>query len=123
MKLSIVFAAVALMGIVILLAACKKRGSQADAETAVAQGDYQFVGCLTPKANGRVPKFHRYRRGIFETTGIRMRLTTPETKEADLAYMTSYNDALYQALKAQGKFRLIEENVARVKANMDETQK
>jgi hypothetical protein len=33
--------------------------------------------------------------------------------------MKSYNDALYQTLKAQGKFHIIEENIARVKANLD----
>ena len=33
--------------------------------------------------------------------------------------MKSYNDALYQTLKAQGKFHVIEENIARVKANLD----
>ena len=36
--------------------------------------------------------------------------------------MKSYNDALYQTLKAQGKFHIIEENVARVKANLDKQQ-
>jgi hypothetical protein len=36
--------------------------------------------------------------------------------------MNSYNDALYQTLKAQGKFHIIEENVARVKANLAKQQ-
>ena len=33
--------------------------------------------------------------------------------------MKSYNDTLTQTLKAQAKFHVIEENVARVKANLD----
>jgi hypothetical protein len=33
--------------------------------------------------------------------------------------MKSYNDALYQTLKAQGKFKVIEDNIARVKANLE----
>jgi hypothetical protein len=60
---------------------------------------------------------------VFETTGIRIRQTTPETREADASYMTSYNDALYRTLKAQGKFHVIEENIATIKANLDKAQK
>jgi hypothetical protein len=37
--------------------------------------------------------------------------------------MKSYNDALYQTLKAQGKFHVIEENIARVKTNLDNYEK
>jgi hypothetical protein len=33
--------------------------------------------------------------------------------------MKSYNDALYKALKEQGKFHVLEENIPRVRKNLD----
>jgi hypothetical protein len=33
--------------------------------------------------------------------------------------MKSYNEALYKALKEQGKFHVIEENIVRVRKNLD----
>jgi hypothetical protein len=37
--------------------------------------------------------------------------------------MKRYNDALYQELKAQGKFHVVEENIARVRKNLDDYEK
>ena len=123
MKLTIILAAVALVVCIVLFAACKKRGPQADAEAAVARGEYQFLALLDPEGKWTRPKVPEIPAWYFETTGIRVRQTTAETQDADVAYMTTYNEALYRGLKAQGKFHVIEENIARVKANLKNAQK
>lgn len=123
MKPAIIILLVAVVGIVVFLVACKKRGPQADAEAAVARGEYQFIALLDPEGKWTRPEVSGIPAWYFETTGIRIQQTKPETREADIAYMKSYNDALTQTLKAQGKFHVIEENVARVKANLDKIPK
>lgn len=120
MKPTIIILAVALVGVAVFLVACKKRGGpQADAEAAVARGEYQFIALLDPDGKWTYPQVAGIPDWYFQTTGIRPQPTKPETMAADAAYMKSYNEALTQALKAQGKFHVIEENVARVKANLD----
>ncbi len=88
----------------------------------MARGDYQFIALLDQEGKWTRPQVPEIPAWYFETTGIRIQPTTPETKDTDLVYMKSYNDALYQTLKAQGKFHIIEENIARVKANLDKYQ-
>jgi len=119
MKITIILLAITAVGFVLFITACKKRGVQADVDAAVAQEQYQFIALLGPDGKWTRPEFPDIPAWYFETTGIRPVMTKPETKYADLAYMKSYNDALYQTLKAQGKFHVIEENIARVKANLD----
>ena len=119
MKLTITLLAVALVTTIAFLAGCKKQGAQGDAEAAVARGEYQFIALLDTDGKWTYPQVAGIPDWYFQTTGIRMRQTKPETREADIAYMKSYNEALTQTLKAQGKFHVIEENVARVKANLD----
>ena len=123
MKLSIVITVVLVAGAVLLLLACRKRGPQAEAEAAAARGEYQFIALTDQDGKWTRPQVPGIPEWYFETTGIRIVPTKPETKEADLAYMKSYNEALYQTLKAQGKFHIIEENVARVRKNLDELEK
>src|SRR6266568_4293331 len=118
MKPTIILLAVVLGATVAFLVGCKKRGAQADAEAAVARGDFQFIALLDPDGKWTYPQVAGIPDWYFRTTGIRMRQTKPETREADIAYMQSYNDTLTQTLKVQGKFHVIEENVARVKANL-----
>jgi hypothetical protein len=119
MKITFILLAVAAVAVIAFLTECKKQGVQADVDAAVAQGQYQFIALLDPAGKWTYPQVPGIPGWYFHTTGIRMVMTKPETKDADLAYMKSYNDALYQTLKAQGKFQMIEENVARVKANLD----
>ena len=119
MKITIILLAITAVCFVLFISACKKRGVQADVDAAVAQEQYQFIALLGPDGKWTRPEFPDIPAWYFETTGIRIQQTKPETREADLAYMKSYNDALYQTLKAQGKFHVIEENIARVKANLD----
>lgn len=123
MKPAIIILLVAVVGIVVFLVGCKKRGPQADAEAAVGRGEYQFIALLDPEGKWTRPEVPGIPAWYFETTGIRIQQTKPETSEADIAYMKSYNDTLTQTLKAQGKFHVIEENVARVKANLDKIPK
>ena len=119
MKLTIILLAVALVAIAAFLVGCRKRGPQAEAEAAVAKGEYQFIALLGPEGKWTRPEVPGVPAWYFETTGVRIRQTKPETRDADLAYMKSYNDALTQTLKAQGKFHIVEENIARVKTNLD----
>jgi len=110
---------VALVATVAFLIGCKKRGVQADAEAAVARGEYQFIALLDPEGKWTYPQVAGIPDWYFQTTGIRMKQTKRETRDEDIDYMKSYNEALAQTLKAQGTFHVIEENVALVKANLD----
>lgn len=123
LKLTILLAAAAVVLCIFLFIACKKHGPQADAVAALARGEYQFVALLDPEGKWTRPEVPEIPAGYFETTGTRVRQTTAETQDADVAYMTTYNEALYRGLKAQGKFHVIEENIARVKANLENAQK
>ena len=122
MKITIILFAVAVVASFVFLTACKKRGVQADVDAAIAQENYQFIALLDAKGTWTYPQIPGIPDWYFQTTGIRTQMTKQETSETDLAYMKSYNDALYQTLKAQGKFHLVEENVVRVKANLDKQQ-
>lgn len=122
MRPFLIILSIVALGSLVFLAGCKKRGPQTDAEDAVARGDYQFIALLDQEGKWTRPQVPEIPAWYFETTGIRIQPTTPETKDTDLVYMKSYNDALYQTLKAQGKFHIIEENIARVKANLDKYQ-
>jgi hypothetical protein len=123
MKITIILLVITTIGVVVFVTACKKRGVQAEVDAAVAQEQYQFIALLDPEGKWTRPEVPGIPAWYFETTGIRVQQTKPETKEADLAYMKSYNDALYQTLKAQGKFHVVEENVARVKTNLENYEK
>jgi hypothetical protein len=120
MKLTIILIVVCLVGAAVLLAACRKRGPAAEAAAAINRGEYQFIALMDPEGKWTRPEFADIPAWYFETTGIRIQTTKPETKEADLAYMKIYNDALYKGLKNQGKFHDIEENIARVRKNLDD---
>lgn len=119
MKPRIIVFLVALVGAVVFLVACKKPGPQAEAVAAVARGEFQFIALLDPDGKWTYPHVTGIPDWYFQTTGIRAQPTKAETMAADAADMQSYNEAMTEALKAQGKFRVIEENVARVKANLD----
>jgi hypothetical protein len=119
MKLTIILIIVCIVAIAVLLTACGKRGPEADAAAAITRGEYQFVALMDPEGKWTRPEFPDIPAWYFETTGIRIQTTKPETKEADLAYMKSYNDALYKGLKDQGKFHAIEEAIAKVRKNLD----
>jgi hypothetical protein len=122
MKLIIILFALAILASIVILTACKKHGVRADVDAAVAQENYQFIALLDPAGKRTYPQVPGIPDWYFHTTGIRPVMTKPESKDADLGYMNSYNEALYQTLKAQNKFHIIEENVARVKANLDKQQ-
>ncbi len=119
MKIVNVLLALAAITSLVFFTACGKKGVQADVDAAIAQGQYQFIALLDDKGKWTYPQVPEIPDWYFQTTGIRIRQPKPETFDADAAYMKSYNDALYQTLKAQGKFHFIEENIARVKANLD----
>lgn len=119
MKLAIILGVPVIAVVIFIATACRKRGPEADAVAAVGRGEYQFIALLDPEGKWSRPEFSDIPAWYFETTGVRVQTTKPETKEADLAYMKSYNEALYKALKEQGKFHVIEENIARVRKNLD----
>ena len=55
----------------------------------------------------------------FGVRQIRIRTVKPQTKDAELACRKSYNETLYWTLKAQGKFAITDEEIAKVKAFLD----
>lgn len=94
------------------------------AAAAVARGDFQFLALVHEDGTKTLPQVPDVPSWYFETTGVNLLNVRPESDAAKLAErMNTYNDALYQALKAQGKFHLIEENIARIKANLDNDEK
>jgi hypothetical protein len=119
MKITIILLVVIVIASFVFLTACKRNGVQTDVDAAIAQEQYQFIALLDDKGKWTYPQVPEVPDWYFQTTGIIPRMTKSDTYDADLAYMKSYNDALYKALKAQGKFHVIEENIARVKANLD----
>jgi len=119
MKIAIILLVVTVIASFLFLTACKKNGVQTDVDGAIAQEQYQFIALLDDKGKWTYPQVPEVPDWYFQTTGIIPRMTKSETYDADFAYMKSYNDALYKTLKAQGKFHIIEENIARVKANLD----
>jgi hypothetical protein len=119
MKLTIILIMVCIVVAAVVLTACRKRGPEADAAAAIDRGEYQFIALMDPDGKWTRPEFPDVPAWYFETTGIRIQTTKSETKEADLAYMKSYNDALYRGLKDQGKFHVIQENIAKVRKNLD----
>jgi hypothetical protein len=119
MKITIILLAVTVIASLVFLTACKKKGVQADVDAAIAQEQYQFIALLDDKGKWTYPQVPEIPDWYFQTTGISIRQTKSETFDVDAAYMKSYNDALYQTLKAQSKFHIIEENIAKVKANLD----
>jgi hypothetical protein len=118
-KITIIFLAIAAVASLVFLVGCKKNSVQAEVDAAIAQGQHQFIALLDDQGKLTYPQVPEIPDWYFQTTGISVHQTKPETYDADLTHMKNYNDALYQALKAQGKFHLVEENIARVKANLD----
>ena len=119
MKLAIILVIFCVIAAAVLLTACRKGGPEGDAAAAVSRGEYQFIALMDPEGKWTRPEFSDIPAWYLETTGIRIQTTKPETKEADLAYMKTYNDALYKGLKDLGKFHVIEENIAKVRKNLD----
>jgi hypothetical protein len=122
MKFIIILLIVATFGSVVFLTACNKSGGssmQADVDAAIARGEHQFIGVMEGSGKINYPQVPGVPEWYFQVTGMRVRTVKPETREAELAYMKSYNEALYNTLKAQGKFDITEEKIATVKAFLD----
>lgn len=123
MRVIVIIAGIVVAGcIVVLLARKRPAGDSMEqlAAGAVARGDFQFLALLHEDGTKTMPEVPGIPAWYFETTGINFLTVRPETEAPKLAQrMKSYNDALYQALKAQGKFHVIEENMARVRKNLD----
>lgn len=84
MKLTIILLADALVATVAFLIGCKRQSVQADAEAAVARGEYQFIALLAPDGKWTYPQVAGIPDWYFQTTGVRTRQTKPETREADI---------------------------------------
>ena len=87
MKLTIILLAVALVATAFLVG-CRKQGAQADAKGAVARGEYQFIALVDPEGKWTRPEVSGIPAWYFETRGIRVQQTKPETREADIIYMS-----------------------------------
>lgn len=123
MKAIVIIAGIVVAGcLVFLLTRKRPAGDSMErlAAAAVARGDFQFMALLHEDGTKTLPEVPDIPAWYFETTGVNLLNVRPETEAPKLLQrMKSYNDALYQALKAQGKFHIIEENIARVRKNLD----
>lgn len=118
-----------LVGIVVisciaLLVACRRRNSiQGEAKAAVSEGRYQFIALMDDDGKVTYPRVPEIPEWYFQTTGLMVRTVKPDTLAEETAHIKVYNDALYQELKRQGKFHHIQENMARVRTNLDNYEK
>jgi flagellar basal body-associated protein FliL len=126
MKTIAIIAVIAMAGCLLFLLARKKPVGDPMrrlATAAVARGDFQFMALLHEDGTKTLPEVPDIPAWYFETTGVNFLTVRPETQAPELALrMKSYNDALYQELKAQGKLHMIEENITRVKADHDKNE-
>lgn len=123
MRAIVIITGIVAVGCFVALLVRKRRvGDSMDrfAAAAVARGNFQFLALLHEDGAKTLPEVPGIPAWYFETTGVNLLTVRPETEAPKLALrMKSYNDALYQALKAQGKFHIIEADMVRVRKNLD----
>ena len=117
--IALVVVALLVIGFVVML---KLGGTvQADVYVAIQKGEYQFIALMEPGGNMIYPKVEGIPDWYLEVSGFTIQQTTPDTKNADLAYMKEYNDTMCRTLKEEGKFELIEKEIATVGKNLGKT--
>ena len=126
MKPAVSFLAAAVVSSALFLVACRgsdSRSVQADVDAAIARGDYQFIG-LVIESDGKIryPQVPGVPEWYFSVTGMSVRTVRSEPPDAELEYVKRYNDTLYAALKAQGKFSITREEIAKAKATLVKRQ-
>jgi hypothetical protein len=94
---------------------------QAEVYAAIEKDQYQFIALMEPDGPITFPKVEGIPDWYLEVSGFAIRQTTPETKEADLAYMKEYNETMYKTLKDSGRFHLVEKDIATVGKNLGKT--
>lgn len=91
---------------------------QAAVYAAIERDEYQFIALMEPGGNIIYPKVDGIPDWYLEVSGFAIQQTTPDTKQADLEYMTKYNETMYKTLKQEGKLDLIEKEIATVGKNL-----
>lgn len=90
------------------------------AVSAVATGDFQFLGLLNADHTKTLPEVPGIPAWYFEHAGVKLLSVPPKATNLDMPRKIKiYNDALYRELKARGKLHIVEEDVARVRAELE----
>lgn len=90
------------------------------AAQSVARGDFRFLALVNSDRTVILPEVPGVPAWYFEITGTKRLNIPPKVMGPDvLQEIKVYNDALLREIKAQGKFHILEEDIARVKAELE----
>ena len=90
------------------------------AAQSVARGDFRFLALVNSDHTKTLPEVPGIPAWYFETTGTKPLNVPPKVMGPEvLQDIKGYNDALLLEIKAQGKFHILEEDIARVKAELE----
>ena len=86
----------------------------------VARGDFRFLALVNSDRTKTLPDVSGIPAWYFEISGTKPLNVPPKVTGPDvLQEIKAYNDALLGEIKAQGKFHILEEDIARVKAELE----
>ena len=92
------------------------------AAQAAARGDFRFLALVNDDRTKTLPEVPGIPAWYFETTGTMPLNVPPKVLSPDvLRDIKTYNGALLREIKAQGKFHILEEDIARVRAELEST--
>ena len=92
------------------------------AAQAVARGDFRFLALINEDRTKTLPEVPGIPAWYFDNTGTKPLSVPPKVMGPDvLRDIKDYNDALLREIKAQGKFHILEENIAQVRAQLEST--
>ena len=94
------------------------------AAQAVASGDLRFYALINHDRTKTVIEVPGIPTWYLETTGTKPLSVPPKAMGPNaLRIISSYNDALLREIKAQGKYHILEEDIARVRAELESNGK
>ena len=90
------------------------------AAQAVERGDLRFLALVNDDHTKTLPEVPGIPAWYFETTGTKPLNVPPKVMGPEvLQDIKGYNDALLREIKAQGKLHILEEDIARVRAELE----
>ena len=90
------------------------------AARAVASGDLRFYALINDDHTKTLPEIPGIPAWYFEATGTKPLHVPPKAMGPDaVRIISTYNEALLREIKAQGKYHILEEDIARVRAELE----
>ena len=128
MKKTIIILAVGIVGALFVYFVLSDRFSRGAASRmaaqAVARGDLRFYAVINHDRTKTVIEVPGIPTWYLETTGTKPLSVPPKAMGPDaLRIISNYNDALLREIKAQGKYHILEEDIARVRAELENNGK